>query len=97
MITNTSTCVRMALSLAAILSLGSSVMAGPDPMYIMLNGKMMKVTPMTKDVTLKNGCKVCTAGTLTDKKGKTVKLANGEMISAQGTLMKPASQSAHGG
>lgn len=87
----------MALSLAAILSLGSSVMAGPDPMFIMLGGKMMKVTPLTKDVTMKNGCKVCAAGTLTDAKGKTIHLKNGEMISAQGVLMKPASLSAHGG
>jgi len=34
-------------------------------MYIMLNGKMMKVVPMTKDVTMKNGCKVCAVATFT--------------------------------
>jgi hypothetical protein len=72
-------------------------MAGPDPMYIMLNGKMMKVVPMTKDVTMKNGCKVCAAGTYTDAKGKTVYLKNGEMVSTEGALMKPAANKAHGG
>lgn len=97
MIAKTSKLTRMALSAAAVLCLGATVMAGPDPMYIMLNGKMMKVVPMTKDVTMKNGCKVCAAGTFTDAKGKTVNLKNGEMVSAEGTLMKPAANSAHGG
>ena len=97
MITKTSKVTRVALALTAMLCLGSSVMAGPDPLYVMLNGKMMKVTPMTKDVTMKNGCKVCAAGTFTDTKGKTVYLKNGEMISSGGTLMTPAANKAHGG
>jgi hypothetical protein len=97
MITKTSKLTRVALSVAAMLCLGASVMAGPGPMYIMLNGKMMKVVPMTKDVTLKNGCKVCAAGTFTDTKGKTVYLKNGEMVSAEGVLMKPQANKAHGG
>jgi len=42
-------------------------------MYIMLNGKMMKVVPMTKDVTMKNGCKVCPSAPL-PLQGKTVYL-----------------------
>ena len=97
MITKTSKLTRVALSLAAILCLGSSVMAGPDPMYVMINGKMMKVVPMTKDVTLKSGCKVCTVGVWTDAKGKTVMLKNGDVILTDGTLMKPHSSKSHGG
>jgi len=95
--TKTSKITRVALALTAMLCLGSSVMAGPGPMYMMINGKMMMVTPMTKDVTLKNGCKVCAAGTFTDAKGKTVYLKNGEMVSHEGVLMKPAANKAHGG
>ena len=97
MITKTSLLTRTALALTAVLCLGSSVMAGPGPMYMMLDGKMMKVTPLTKDVTMKNGCKVCAAGTFTDTKGKTVYLKNGDMVSADGALMKPAANKAHGG
>ena len=97
MITKTSKLTRVALSLAAILCLGCSVIAGPDPMYVMVNGKMMKVVPMTKDVTLKNGCKVCTVGVYTDAKGNTVMLKNGDMISTDGKLMKPQSNKANGG
>jgi hypothetical protein len=97
MITKTSKLTRVALALTAILCLGSSVMAGPDPMFIMLNGKMMQVSPMKKDVTLASGCKVCFGGTLTDAKGKTVTLKNGDMVSGEGVLMKPAANKAHGG
>ena len=96
MITKTSTITRVALALTAMLCLGSSVMAGPGPSYMMVNGQMMVVTPMTKDVTLKNGCKVCAAGTFTDAKGKTVNLKNGDFVSSEG-VMKPAANSAHGG
>jgi len=96
MITKTSKLTRVALSLAAMLCLGSSVMAGPDRIYLMLNGKMMVATPMTTDVTLKNGCKVCSAGTYTDAKGKTMTLKNGDMVSAAG-VMVPAAKQAHGG
>jgi CO dehydrogenase/acetyl-CoA synthase alpha subunit len=71
-------------------------MAGPDRYYMMINGQMMIVTPMTKDVTLKNGCKVCAAGTLTDAKGKTVNLKSGDIVSAEG-VMNPAANHAHGG
>jgi hypothetical protein len=97
MMTKTSRLSRMALASIAVLCLGSSVMAGPGPMYMMINGKMMTVTPMTKDVTLKNGCKVCAAGTFTDAKGKTVYMKEGEMVSTEGVLMKPAANKAHGG
>ncbi|EDY18253.1 hypothetical protein CfE428DRAFT_4037 [Chthoniobacter flavus Ellin428] len=97
MIAKTSKLTRMALSAAAVLCLGATAMAGPDPMYIMLNGKMMKVTPMTRDVTMKNGCKVCCVGTYTDAKGKTVYLKSGDMVSTEGMLMKPYARSLHGG
>jgi hypothetical protein len=97
MITKTSKLTRVALSLAAILCLGSTVMAGPGPMYMMIHGKMMMVTPMTKDVTLKSGCKVCAVGTFTDAKGKTVYIQEGQMVSPEGVLMTPAAKKAHGG
>ena len=97
MLTKTSKLTRVALSLAAIFCLGASVMAGPDPMYIMYNGKMMKLTPMTKDVTMKNGCKVCYGGTVTNAKGKTVTLKNGDMVGNDGSVMTPAANKAHGG
>jgi hypothetical protein len=97
MMTKTSQFTRLALSLSAILCLGSSVMAGPEPMYVMINGKMMAATPMTKDVTFKSGCKVCAAGTFTDAKGKTVKIKEGQMVSSTGVLMTPAAKTAHGG
>jgi hypothetical protein len=96
MITKTSKFTRVALALSAILCLGSSVMAGPGIQYMMINGKMMVVTPMTKDVTLKNGCKVCAAGTYTNAKGKTVYMKNGDMVSTQGDMI-PAAKKAHGG
>ena len=96
MMTKTSKLRSMAFASLALLCLGSSVMAGPGPMYMMINGKMMTVTPMTKDVTLKNGCKVCAAGTYTDAKGKTTNLKNGDMVSAAG-VMTPAAKLAHGG
>jgi len=79
-----------------MLCLGSTVMAGPGPMYMMINGKMMVVTPMTKDVTLKNGCKICAVGTFTDAKGKTMYMKNGDMVSPEGAMV-PASHKAHGG
>jgi hypothetical protein len=96
MITKTSKLTRLALASIAVLCLGSTVMAGPGPMYMMIHGKMMVVTPMTKDVTLKNGCKVCAAGTFTDAKGKTMTLKNGDMVSAEG-VMVPLAKQAHGG
>jgi hypothetical protein len=96
MTTKTSKLTRMALSVAAVLCLGSTVLAGPSPMFMMINGKMMTVTPMTKDVTLKNGCKVCAAGTFTDAKGKTVHMKNGDMVSPEG-VMTPVAKKAHGG
>ena len=97
MITKTSKITRVALALGAVLCLGSSVMAGPDPMYIMYNGKMMKLTPMTKDVTMANGCKVCYGGTVTSAKGKTVTLKNGDAVGSDGSVMTPAAKKAHGG
>jgi len=97
MITKTSKVTRAALALGAVLCLGSSVMAGPDPTYIMLNGKMMKLTPMKKDVALANGCKVCFGGTVTDAKGKTVTLKNGDVVGNDGSLMKPTALKLHGG
>jgi hypothetical protein len=96
MITKTSKLTRWALGFAAMLCLGSSVLAGPGTMYVMIDGKMMMATPLTKDVTFKNGCKVCAAGTYTDAKGKTMSLKNGDIVSAEG-MMTPASKNAHGG
>jgi hypothetical protein len=97
MMTKSSKLIRLALCLAALLCLGSSAMAGPEPMYVMINGNMMKVVPMTKDVTLKNGCKVCKVGVFTDANGKTLFLKDGDVISTDGKLMKSHATKAHGG
>ena len=67
----TSNLSRMAFTAVSILCLGASVMAGPGPMFMMIDGKMMEVIPMKKDMTLKNGCKVCMNGAVTDAAGKT--------------------------
>jgi hypothetical protein len=96
MITKTSKLTRTVLALSTMLFLGSTVLAGPGVMYMMIGGKMMMVTPMTKDVTLKSGCKVCAAGTYTDAKGKTVYMKEGDMVSAEG-VMTPGAKKAHGG
>jgi hypothetical protein len=89
--------IRMALIAISFLCLSASVMAGPGPMFIMIDGKMMMVTPLTKDMTLKNGCKVCTNGIVTSPTGKTIKLSAGEMLSSKGVKMQPLSKLAHGG
>jgi hypothetical protein len=87
----------MTLTAFSVLCLGASVMAGPGPMFIMIDGKMMMVTPLTKDMTLKNGCKVCVNGAVTTPKGKTTMIKNGEMVSSEGVKMQPLSKLAHGG
>ena len=97
MMTKISKLRSLALASLALLCLGSSVMAGPGPMYMMINGKMMSVTPLTKDVTLKNGCKVCVNGAVITPKGKTTKVAEGQMVNAEGKVMTPAATHAHGG
>ena len=97
MMTKTSNFTRTAMALAALLCLGSSVMAGPEPMYVMINGKLMQVVPMKKDLTLKNGCKVCTVGVFTDASGKTMFLQDGDVVMSNGTVMKSHATKAHGG
>ena len=54
------------ITAASVLCLGASAMAGPGPrpMYMMINGAMYQVTAFTGDVTLDNGCKICTNGTI---------------------------------
>jgi hypothetical protein len=88
---------RLIITVASILCLGASAMAGPGPKYIMINGAMMEITAITSDVTLDNGCKVCMNGTVTTPKGHTFKLKNGEMLSSTGVRMSPAANHAHGG
>ncbi len=95
--THTSSFTRMAFAAVSLLCLGASVMAGPEPRYMMIEGKMMELRPMTKDVTLKNGCTVCTGGIVKHPKGKTVKLTNGDIVSSEGEKMKPLANQAHGG
>jgi hypothetical protein len=90
MLVNPSKAARFALALGAFafLCLGSTAFAGPDPAYVMINGKLMKVVPLAKDTTMKNGCKVCTVGVFTDAKGKTVFLKNGDVVYTNGTVAK---------
>ena len=88
---------RLAIVAIAGLTLGSTAFAGPGVMYMMMHGKMYVVTPMTKDVTCKNGCKVGMDGMMSMPKAKGTMLKEGEMVSAEGVMMKPASLKAHGG
>jgi hypothetical protein len=93
----TSNSTRLMIIVTSILCLGASAMAGPGPRYIMINGAMMEITAITSDVTLDNGCKICTNGTVTTPKGHVFKLRDGEMLSATGVKMSPSANHAHGG
>jgi hypothetical protein len=93
----TSNMKRLMITAASILCLGASAIAGPGPRFIMINGTMMQVIPMTSDVTLKNGCKICTDGTVMTPKGHVFKLQEGEMLSSSGEKMSPTALHAHGG
>jgi len=89
----------MTLTGMAVICICSSVLAGPDrsAMFIKINGQMMQIVPLTKDVTLKNGCTVCTNGTITTPGGKTIAVKDGDVISAEGKIMSPAALHLHGG
>jgi len=61
--------------------------------YILKGGKMMiddngKFSPMTQDVTLKDGTVVTTAGIVTKKDGSTFILTEGQSMWPDGTFMK---------
>jgi hypothetical protein len=58
---------------------------------------MMVVTPMTSDVTLKNGCKICMNGAVTTPKGEVIRLQDGDMLTAKGVKMSPTALHGHGG
>ena len=88
---------RLIITSVSILCLGASAMAGPGPRYMMINGAMMIVTPMTSDVTLKNGCKICMDGTVMTPKGEVMKLQEGDMLTAKGAKMSPTALHGHGG
>ena len=87
------------ITATSILCLGASAMAGPGPrpMYMMINGAMYQVTAFTGDVTLDNGCKICTNATIVSPKGKVTKLHDGDMVSATGVKMSPTALHGHGG
>jgi len=87
---------RLALTALGVLCLGATVTADPFPMYMMIDGRMMTVTPMTKDVTLKNGCKVCVNGAVIWPHGKRAMVKNGDMVSGAGVVI-PSAKLAHGG
>ena len=93
----TSNVNRLIITVTSILCLGASAMAGPGPRYIMIDGAMMEITALTGDVTLKNGCKVCTNGTVTTPDGHVTKLHNGDMLTSSGVKMSPSANHAHGG
>ena len=84
-------------TLSFIILFSASAMAGPAPRFLMINGVMMELTPMTSDVTLKNGCKVCTYGVIVAPDGTKVKLHEGDFVSAKGERMSPAALHLHGG
>ena len=79
---STLTCIAF----LSLLCLEAPVMAASDPMYIMYKGKMMMLTPLTKDVKLKNGCTVCTSCTVIDPKGKKTKVKEGEVVTPEGDI-----------
>jgi uncharacterized protein DUF6799 len=93
----TSNLNRFIITVTSILCLGASAFAGPGVKYIMINGTMMEVTAITSDVTLSNGCKVCTKGAIISPKGHVTKLHDGDMVSATGVKMSPSALHAHGG
>ena len=87
------------LAALAVVCICSSVFAGPNRsvMFIKLDGQMMKLVPLTEDVTLKNGCTVCTRGVVTTKDGKIINIKDGELVTSEGKVMSPAALHAHGG
>jgi len=72
-------------------------MAGPVPRFMMINGVMCELTPMTSDVTLKSGCTVCTYGVIIAPDGTKTKLHEGDFVSSTGVRMSPAALHLHGG
>ena len=88
---------RPILALLSVLILTASAMAGPAPRFMMINGTMMELTPMASDVTLGNGCQVCTKCVIIGKDGKVTKLHNGDCVSADGVKMSPSALHLHGG
>lgn len=89
--------IKCLITVASILCLGASAIAGPPPKYIMINGEMMEITALTSDVTLDNGCKVCMNGAIISPKGHVTKLKDGDMVTAKGVKMSPSANHAHGG
>lgn len=70
--------------------------------YILKNGKMMvdeneKLSPMTADVTLKDGTVVTIAGQVTKKDGTTFTLTEGQSMWTDGTFMKAEAMMKDGG
>ncbi len=88
----------MLATLAAV-CICSSVFAGPDRsvMFIKVDGQMMKLVPLTGDVTLNNGCTVCTRGVVTTKDGKVIEIKDRELVNSEGKIMSPLALHAHGG
>lgn len=78
---------RLAVLALAAFTLGSTAMAGPGPMYMMMHGKMYVVTPMAKDMMCKNGCKVGMDGMVTMPKSKPAMLKDGDMVTSDGVRM----------
>jgi len=86
---NTDPTALRTLTAVSMLCLSASVLAGPAPMFMMIHGHMMMVTPMTKDMKLKNGCKVCMNGAVISATGEKMRLKEGDMVSAEGVIMPP--------
>ena len=88
---------RPVLATLSILAFSASAIAGPAPRFLMVDGTMMELTPMQKDVTLKNGCQVCTRGVIISPDGRITKLHDGDFVSPMGAKMSPGALHLHGG
>jgi hypothetical protein len=84
-------------TLSFIILFSASAIAGPVPRFVMIDGVMCQITPMSSDVTLKNGCKVCTYGAIIGPDGTVTKLHEGDFVSSSGARMSPSALHLHGG
>ena len=80
-------------SFAQATTTDSKMMKDKDGSAKMVNGKMMVMkggswTAMTSDVTMTDGSKVKTDGTVVMKNGKTQTLKNGQCVKPDGTMKK---------
>ena len=94
---NTKPSIRAyAYCLIATLGFASPALAGPGFMVMMVHGHLMRVTPLTEEVTYDNGTRITKDGVVY-MHGKKMMLKEGDAITTTGTMMKPGATEAHGG